>query len=131
MTETDWWNLIDQSPDDRDLRIAFSCWLQDECDDPVGAKALWWQVAHDRRLHREVTFHWYDAGGGWNKRRGTEARLPSAVFRCLAEGDLISSGGATWRWYSWRWEAERDLVRAFRRAVAEGWDPDSAFRLAE
>jgi hypothetical protein len=131
MTETDWWNLINKSPEDRDLRLAFSCWLQDERNDALGAKALWWTVAHGRHLHREVTYHWYDASGGWNEGRGAAARLPSTVFGFLTEGDLITSWRATWRWYDARLTAECDLVRAFRRAVAAGWDPESAFRIAE
>jgi hypothetical protein len=128
MIENDWWDLIDKDPADADLWLAFACWLQDEMDDPVGAEAVRWIVGTRRRVFAQEypPNNWSWCGPAaeafdHNSFRSYRSYLPPELFSELTGQRWVSSGVG----YETRRAGDEDLIAAFRKAVAAGWQPET------
>jgi hypothetical protein len=127
LTESDWWDLIDQKPTDTELRLGFACWLQDEKNDAVAAQAVRWMVRTRRRVFAQDyppnKWSWCGPGAeGFSREsfRSYRSYLPPLLFVQLTGRRWVSSGVD----YETRRAGEQDLIEAYRKALGADWQPE-------
>lgn len=77
MTQKDWDKLLDKSPSDCDLRLAYATWLQDELDDIRAADFQRWMVSSH-------IFPWHNKHNWWLGARRACSRHIVEVAAMLA-----------------------------------------------
>jgi hypothetical protein len=109
--------------EDRGLLPLFTCWLQDECDDPRRAAAVRWLAEHEKwpLAWARVSWWWKD-DGGWDAGGLMErCLLPARLYEALPFRAAKKTRDGLGRRYHAPGAAVLDLLRVWTpELVREG-----------
>jgi uncharacterized protein (TIGR02996 family) len=130
--EDDFWELLEENPDDYQTRLIFADWLQDRNDDRAeGMRALGRTRLRPLKCGFSDEGFYYIVGNydrirsliagvrDWDQYSWKECVLPADWFLVCPKTDFWDSGSDHWRCYQTQRKAETAAALAFTRLPPE------------